>query len=150
MPRVLVAAAVGALLAAGAATLGAAPGPATGLVSTATVTVSAGCGTGGRDRVAVHPPGVAAGAAPVPATLDACGQPAGSVVSVQVEDDGRVGTVVTLAGTRAPRRGSPAAALVLGGLVLGGAGVAFVADRAERATPAAGAPVPGRRPLRRG
>lgn len=150
VPRVLLAVAVGALLAAGAATLSAAPGPATGVVSTATVTVSAGCASGGRDRVAVRPPGAGSGAAPVPATLDACGQPQGSVVSVQVNADGRVGTVVSLAGTRAPRRGSPAAALVLGGLVLGGAGVALWADRAGRAAAAASPPVPGRKPPRRG
>lgn len=115
--RLLLAAASGALVAAGWSFATAADPVEPGQVVSATVLATAGCTAGGQDTVSVDAPGGA-----VTARLDACGQPTGQQVRVVLEPGGSVGAVVAVAGTRAAG-GSPVAPA----LALGACGVAVVA-----------------------
>lgn len=130
--RVLLAAAAGALLAAGW-TLATAPGaaPTRGAEVRAVVLTSAGCASGGQDTVSVQLP-----TGPVTTRLDACGQPEGSTVSVVLSADGSVGNPVALAGTRAPSKPSVLPEVVLAAasvLTVGSVAASVRAGRAGRA-----------------
>lgn len=130
--RVLLAAAAGALLAAGW-TLSTAAGStaARGATVPARVTTSTSCADGGQDTVTIARAGGA-----VSTRLDACGQPQGSTVTVVLAADGSVGDPVALAGTRTGRGPSALPVVVLGAasvLTVGSVAASVRAGRAGRA-----------------
>lgn len=131
--RVLLAAAAGALLAAGwSLTTAPASTPAAGTEVAAVVTTSTGCAGGGQDTVSVQLPD-----GPVTTLLDACGQPEGSTVTVVLSSDGSVGEVVALAGTRSSGSGPSALPVVVltaaSVLTVGAVAASVRAGRAGRA-----------------
>jgi len=105
----LLALAVGALMAAGWFLLTVSAPTRAGGVASAQVLSTASCASGGLDTVRVASP-----AGPVTTALDGCGRPVGSALLVDLAADGSVPNPAALAGTRTGSGRSALPPVVLG------------------------------------